>query len=228
MTGTRLQKHASFMLALFYFFKIGNGIVNCSCHQEVNKDGYPLPMYFNYNMNIKFLFDFLQAETMNQFIFYNVLCVLLGFLSIYIKIIKKGVTKIEKKTELKENLLNLNKMCAYWRFNYTLLTFINYTVDYLLMLIRYDIIIVELFKLDNIDKCKIKKSIIKKYKQLFENNNTMKFYKGIKTLVYEKNIIIQYMEYYKKLNKQYFQDLKEIQDSNDVLKHKLNNLIKII
>ncbi|EUD73807.1 hypothetical protein YYG_00897 [Plasmodium vinckei petteri] len=124
MSSTRLQKHA-----------IGNGIVKCSCHQEVNKDGYPLPMYFNYNMNIKFLFDFLQAETMNEFIFYNVLCVLLGFLSIYIKIIKKGVTKIEKKTELKENLLNLNKMCAYWRFNYTLLTFINYTIDYLLMLI---------------------------------------------------------------------------------------------
>ncbi|CAD2106920.1 hypothetical protein YYG_00896 [Plasmodium vinckei petteri] len=82
---------------------------------------------------------------------------------------------------------------------------------------RYDIIIDGLFKLDNIEKCEIKKSIIKKYKQLFENNNAMKFYKGIKTLVYEKNIIIQYMEYYKKQNKQYAQDLKEIQDSNDML-----------
>ncbi|CAD2093456.1 conserved Plasmodium protein, unknown function [Plasmodium vinckei lentum] len=82
---------------------------------------------------------------------------------------------------------------------------------------RYDIIIDGLFKLDNIEKCEMKKSIIKKYKQLFENNNAMKFYKGIKTLVYEKNIIIQYMEYYKKQNKQYAQDLKEIQDSNDML-----------
>ncbi|CAD2093459.1 conserved Plasmodium protein, unknown function [Plasmodium vinckei brucechwatti] len=82
---------------------------------------------------------------------------------------------------------------------------------------RYDIIIDGLFKIDNIEMCEIKKSIIKKYKQLFENNNAMKFYKGIKTLVYEKNIIIQYMEYYKKQNKQYAQDLKEIQDSNDML-----------
>ncbi|EAA16364.1 hypothetical protein [Plasmodium yoelii yoelii] len=71
---------------------------------------------------------------MNQFIFYNILCILLGFLSIYIKIIKKGVTKIEKKSELRENLLSLNKMCAYWRFNYTFLTFLNYTIDYLLII----------------------------------------------------------------------------------------------
>ncbi|CDU85069.1 hypothetical protein YYC_03066 [Plasmodium yoelii 17X] len=135
MNSIRLQKYASFIFAIFYFFKIRDGKVNCSCHQDINKDGYPLPMYFNYNINIKFLFDYFKAENMNQFIFYNILCILLGFLSIYIKIIKKGVTKIEKKSELRENLLSLNKMCAYWRFNYTFLTFLNYTIDYLLMLI---------------------------------------------------------------------------------------------
>ncbi|CXI53101.1 conserved Plasmodium protein, unknown function [Plasmodium berghei] len=82
---------------------------------------------------------------------------------------------------------------------------------------RYDNIIDGLFKVNNIDKYEIKKSILKKYKQIFENKNAMKFYKGIKTLVYEKNIIVQYMEYYRKLNKQYIQDLKDIQSSYDSL-----------
>ncbi|SCM10830.1 conserved Plasmodium protein, unknown function [Plasmodium chabaudi adami] len=91
---------------------------------------------------------------------------------------------------------------------------------------RYDIIIDGLFNLDNIENCEIKKSIIKKYKQLFENNNAMKFYKGIKTLVYEQNIIIQYMEYHKKLNKKYAQDLKEIQDSNYILITQIDQLNK--
>lgn len=117
-----------FLLFLFYV-----NPVSSSCHEGTNKDGYALPMYFSNNIRIKFLFDYFQVTTLSQFVICNIICVFLGAFSIFVKIIKKKVdTGVKQCTQYETPLKTV-----FNRHNvlHGVLSFLNYTIDYLLMLI---------------------------------------------------------------------------------------------
>ncbi|CRH03924.1 copper transporter, putative [Plasmodium relictum] len=129
---SQYSKYILYILVIFYLL-FDFHFVSSSCHSTLNKDGFLLPMYFSNNINIKFLFDYFQVKNIYQFVFCNILCILLGFISIYIKMTKKG---FDKKNNIesgeKRHFLNIhiNKNLIYG-----ILSFLNYAIDYLLMLI---------------------------------------------------------------------------------------------
>ncbi|KAI4835785.1 copper transporter [Plasmodium brasilianum] len=110
-------------------------IVSSSCYHKRGKDGVdPLPMYFSNDTNIIFLFDYFRIRCMYEFIFCNIMCFLLGFLSIYIKAVKRNTFK-KYPNDLKENLLFVKNIPVDHRLTFGMISFINYAVDYLLMLL---------------------------------------------------------------------------------------------
>ncbi|ANQ10695.1 Ctr copper transporter domain containing protein [Plasmodium coatneyi] len=122
-----------FILPLFYALLPTQIESNC-CHSAKSKDGYPLPMYFSNNINIKFLFDFLQVKNESEFFLCNVVCILLGFLSVYVKVLKKKAFT-ESSNGLKTKLDMLSILFSGKSAVYGWLSFLNYTIDFLLMLI---------------------------------------------------------------------------------------------
>ncbi|SBT78852.1 copper transporter, putative [Plasmodium ovale] len=120
--------------AAIAFFLCHMHMVRSSCHHGHSKYGNPMPMYFTDDINIKFLFDYFEVKNKYEFIFCNVLCVLLGFLSIYVKSLKKSIFN-KSENALEEKLLCVNIIPTYRNMTYGLISLINYTVDYLLMLI---------------------------------------------------------------------------------------------
>lgn len=120
-------------IAIAILFLANLHFVNANCHSAKNKDGYLFPMYFTNNINIKFLFDSFQVRNMTEFIICNFICVLLGVLSLYIKLLKKNLDRKQQKIENAESMF-----LTYWngdRIMYGLLFFLHYAVDYILMLI---------------------------------------------------------------------------------------------
>ncbi|SCO69376.1 copper transporter, putative [Plasmodium vivax] len=91
-------------------------------------------MYFTNDLNIKFLFDFLQVKNEFEFFLCNIVCILLGFLSVYVKVLKKKAFK--KGSNGSETPLGM--MSILFSCNsaiYGGLSFLNYTIDFALMLI---------------------------------------------------------------------------------------------
>lgn len=129
----RMYLEFQFLFYLFMCLLLFNFASSSSCHMETNKDGYMLPMYFSNNIQIKFLFDYFEVKNIYQFIICNIICVLLGALSIIIKILKKRVDS--KKLQHKQDNMTLKNIFSWYNFIYSLLFFFNYTIDYLLMLI---------------------------------------------------------------------------------------------
>ncbi|SOV18946.1 copper transporter, putative [Plasmodium sp. gorilla clade G2] len=119
---------AIFCLAFTFDF------VNSSCCHSKNEDGVMLPMYFSNNENIKILFDIFQVKNRYQFIFFNILCIILGFFSVYIKLLKKRLHHNVKKVSDGGDGSYVN-MSPCQNVNYGFLSFLHYTIDYLLMLI---------------------------------------------------------------------------------------------
>lgn len=116
------------LLFLFHF-----NLVSSSCHKGTNIDGYPLPMYFSNNIRIKFLFDYFQVKTLSQFVICNIICVFLGAFSIFVKIIKKKVDSGVKQFTQYET--SPKTIFNGYNVLHGVLSFVNYAIDYLLMLI---------------------------------------------------------------------------------------------
>ncbi|EUD65913.1 hypothetical protein C922_03637 [Plasmodium inui San Antonio 1] len=121
------------ILPLFYALLPTQIESNC-CHSAKSKDGYPMPMYFSNDINIKFLFDFLQVKNEYEFFLCNIVCIMLGFLSVYVKVLKKKAF-MKDSNGLKTQLTLLSILFSCKSALYGWLSFLNYTIDFALMLI---------------------------------------------------------------------------------------------
>ncbi|CAA9990392.1 copper transporter, putative [Plasmodium knowlesi strain H] len=121
------------ILPLFYAL-LPTQIESSCCHSAKSKDGYPMPMYFSNNINIKFLFDFLQVKDEYEFVLCNIVCILLGFLCVYVKVLKKKAF-MKDSNALKTRMGMLSTLFFSRSAVYGWLSFLNYTIDFLLMLI---------------------------------------------------------------------------------------------
>ncbi|GAW83003.1 copper transporter [Plasmodium gonderi] len=132
MKGKRNDMY-SFIILLFYIH-LPAQIKSNSCHGNKSKDGDALPMYFSNDINIKFLFDFFQVTNRYEFFLCNVICLLLGIISVYIKVLKKIYFK-KCPNALEEQSIMVNNTFSHKNVKYGILSLFNYTIDFALMLI---------------------------------------------------------------------------------------------
>ncbi|KJP89787.1 hypothetical protein AK88_00495 [Plasmodium fragile] len=131
----KMKTHNTWCLILpLVYALLSRQIESKCCNSGKSKDGNPLPMYFSNDINIKFLFDFLQVKNEYEFILCNIVCILLGFLSVYVKVLKKKAFK-EHSNELKTQMGMLSIIFSCKSAMYGWLSFLNYTIDFALMLI---------------------------------------------------------------------------------------------
>ncbi|CDJ29848.1 ctr copper transporter domain-containing protein, putative [Eimeria mitis] len=102
----------------------------------LNKDGLPLPMWFEASSEVLFLFSWWNARTTAQYVVCCLCCIVFGFISIALKVLRR-VSEVRLKVAEKEGkpTLMFGSFPVYHNAIRGSVAFLNYSWDYMLMLV---------------------------------------------------------------------------------------------
>lgn len=121
---------------IVFFVLLGSSCTLNVGAAPMNKDGLPLPMSFTASREVLLLFSWWRAESAGQYVLCCLCCVLFGFVSIALKVLRRvSEMLLFQEEKLGKAKVIFGSFPVYHNAIRGVVAFLNYCWDYMLMLV---------------------------------------------------------------------------------------------